>query len=313
MKTKRLNLRAIEAKDAKLIATWKNNSHIELEEQGIINNHAPYYMLTITETNEPIGYIRIQWMNEDKTCAMLKFHLGLYKGQGYMKEALETFIPTLFEQGVYRIESEVYAYNTSNYKLLKALNFEHEGTRRQAYYENGKYHDIYLFGLIKQTPSTNLQDYLDYVLPYYKNKKSLYSMIHNLAMFDHQALNLSNLYFLISFHKLLTPLQQDLNFMRQTLFKLSSLNWNSDQIKDVLFSLERQLITPISEEEKIVHDLYHLEKIDAQEIAKALEQGRTHHQLLEQIQNKNFNFCTKIGKEIGEERIAYTKKYLQEL
>ena len=76
--------------------------------------------------------------------------------------------------------------------------------------------------------------------------------------------------------------------MRQTLFKLSSLNWNPDQIKDVLFSLERQLITPISEEEKIVHDLYHLEKIDTQEIAKALEQGRTHHQLLEQIQNKNF-------------------------
>ncbi|MBQ1785811.1 MAG: GNAT family N-acetyltransferase, partial [Turicibacter sp.] len=93
MKTKRLNLRAIDAKDAKLIATWKNNSHIELEEQEIINNYAPYYMLTIPETNEPIGYIRIHWMNEDKTSAMLKFHLGLYKGQGYMKEALETFIP----------------------------------------------------------------------------------------------------------------------------------------------------------------------------------------------------------------------------
>ncbi|MBQ3024610.1 MAG: GNAT family N-acetyltransferase, partial [Spirochaetaceae bacterium] len=100
MKTKRLNLKVVEPKDAKLIATWKNNSHIELEEQAIINNHAPYYMLTITETNEPIGYIRIQWMNEDKTSAILKFHLGLYKGQGYMKEALETFIPTLFEQGV---------------------------------------------------------------------------------------------------------------------------------------------------------------------------------------------------------------------
>ena len=70
-------------------------------------------------------------------------------------------------------------------------------------------------------------------------------MIHNLAMFNHQSLNLSKLYFLITFHKLLTPLQQDLNFMRQTLLKLSSLNWNSDQIKDALFSLERQLINPI--------------------------------------------------------------------
>ena len=132
-------------------------------------------------------------------------------------------------------------------------------------------------------------------------------------MFDYQSLNLSNLYFLITFHKLLSPLQQDLNFMRQTLFKLSSLNWNSDQIKDALFSLERQLINPISEEEKIVHDLYNLEKIDAQEIAKALEQGETQHQLLEQIQNNSLRFCTVIGKEIGTKRLAYTKKCLQEL
>ena len=76
-------------------------------------------MLTITETNESIGYIQIHWMNKDKTYAMLKFHLGLYKGQGYMKEALETLIPTLFEQGVYRIESEVYAYSTSIISFLK--------------------------------------------------------------------------------------------------------------------------------------------------------------------------------------------------
>ena len=52
MKTKRLNLRAIDAKDAKLIATWKNSSHIELEEQEIINEEETSDENDNTEEND---------------------------------------------------------------------------------------------------------------------------------------------------------------------------------------------------------------------------------------------------------------------
>ena len=138
MKTKRLTLRNVEITDAKLLAQWKNDPDLqemstgqkefttETEQTDITNNHDPYYILVINETNEPIGYIRINWLDEHATCAWLRFGLGPHRGQGYMKEALETLITTLFNQGVHRIESEIYDYNTPSQKLLQSLNFEHE-------------------------------------------------------------------------------------------------------------------------------------------------------------------------------------------
>lgn len=325
MKTKRLTLRNVEITDAKLLAQWKNDPYpqemstgekeftTETEQTDITNNHDPYYILVINETNEPIGYIRINWLDEHANCAWLRFGLGSHRGQGYMKEALETLILTLFEQGVHRIESEICAYNTSSQKLLKSLNFQHEGTRRQAYYQNGTYHDVHLFGRIKRIPSTNLQDYLTYVIPYYPQPESLNSILKNLNFFDTKTLNLSKLYFLATFSGLITKLQTDSKFMAQTLSKLASLNWDADQIKDALYSLERQLHSPLTEEEKIVHDLYTLEQIGAPEIARALALEGTQHQLFDDIRQNKFEFFTTIGKEIGEERLTYTKKFLQQL
>lgn len=321
MKTDRLTLKNVEITDAKLLAQWKNDPMstgekeftIETEQTDITNNHDPYYILTITETNEAIGYIRINWLDKHKQCACLRFGLGSHRGQGYMKEALETVISTLFEQDVHRIESEIYAYDTSSQKLLKSLNFEHEGTRRQAHYQSGTYHDVYLFGRIKRIPSTNLRDYLTYVTPYYPQSDFLNSILKNLNFFDTKTLNRSKLYFLTTFSGLLAKLQTDSNFMAQTLSKLASLNWDGDQIKDALYSLERQLHSPLTEEEKIVHDLYTLEQIGAPEIARALALEGTQHQLFNDIQQNKFEFFTTIGKEIGEERLAYTKKFLQQL
>lgn len=279
----------------------------------LINADQNNITLTITETNESIGYIHIAPLDNNETCIKLQFGLHSHKGENYTKEALEALIPTLFEQGIHRIESEIPAYNTSSHKLLKALGFELEGTRRQAHYENEKYHDVHLFALIERIPSTNPQDYLNYVTPYYTQTETLHNIMNNLALFDPQSLNLPKLYFLATFHGLLKSLQTDPMLMGQTLSKLSSLNWTSEQIKDALYSLERQLTTPQSEEEKIIHDLYTLEQFGAPEIAKALSVSGAQHELFNKIKQNNFEFFTTIGKEIGEERLTYTKKIIQEL
>lgn len=328
MKTKRLTLKNVEISDAQLIANWKNDPYtqemstgsqqytIESEQEDIDNNQDPYYLMIITESNTPIGYIRITWMDQLKSCAWLRFGLGTHRGEGYTKEALEALIPKLFEQGVHRIEAEVYAYNTSSYKLLKALNFEVEGVRRQAHYHNGTYHDVYLFGLIENTPSTNLNDYLTFVSPYYKQTDILNAILSNLNQFDLSKLNIPKLHFLACFHGLLKKLQKDTQFMGQTLSKLSHLNWTSDQIKDALFSLERQLYHPISEEEKIIHDLYVIEQIGVSGIARALTLEEVDHQLYKQIINKikenQLQFFTSIGKDLGEEKLQFTKQILQQ-
>lgn len=309
MKTKRLTLRSIELEDAELIANWKNDPYtqtmstgnqqytVESEQEDIKANEDPYYIMVITETNTPIGYIRINWMDNLKSCAWLRFGLGSHRGEGYTKEALEALIPQLFEQGVHRIEAEVYAYNQSSYHLLKALNFEMEGVRRQAHYHNNTYHDVYLFGRIKSTPSTNLNDYLTFVAPYYKQTEMLNAIINHLNQFDLSNLNLSKLYFLASFHGLLTELQKDTQLMTQTLAKLGRLNWTSEQIKEALFGLERQLYQPVSEEEKIIHDLYIIEKIN---ISNALT-----------LDEANQKLITSIGKNLAKEKIKHIEQLKQ--
>ena len=151
------------------------------------------------------------------------------------------------------------------------------------------------------------------MIPYYPQPESLNSILKNLNFFDTKTLNLSKLYFLATFSGLLTKLQTDSKFMAQTLSQLVSLNWDPDQIKDGLYSLERQLHSPLTEEEKIVHDLYTLEQIGAPEIARALALEGTQHQLFDDIRQNKFEFFTTIGKEIGEERLTYTKKFLQQL
>ena len=85
MKTKRLTLRSIELEDAELIANWKNDPYtqtmstgnqqytVESEQEDIKANEDPYYIMVITETNTPIGYIRINWMDNLKYCDCLIF------------------------------------------------------------------------------------------------------------------------------------------------------------------------------------------------------------------------------------------------
>lgn len=42
------------------------------------------------------------------------------------------------------------AYNGSSKALLTKLNFQHEGTQRDQYYEDGTYHDLDLFAVLKR-------------------------------------------------------------------------------------------------------------------------------------------------------------------
>ncbi|MDE5977064.1 MAG: GNAT family N-acetyltransferase [Turicibacter sp.] len=308
MRTKNLILKPTALKDIDMTCFKTLTHDSNLIEPS--NSHTLCYLLTLLETQESIGYIQIRWLNENETCGYLQFGLNANRELDDIKEALELLIPTLFQQGIYRLETALLENNLSTEKILKELHFEYEGNRCKAFYQNENYLDIHLFGRIKSYPSTNLQDYVSYVTPYYRQPEFLYSLLHNLNFFNIKSLNLAKLYFLATFSSLLPKLQTDSKFMAQTLTKLISLSWESDQIKEGLYSLERQIYAPLTEEEKIIHDLYTLEKIGAPEIARALSLQGINHPLFDDIQQNKIQFFTQLGKEIGEERLKYTKQFL---
>ncbi|WP_142413759.1 GNAT family N-acetyltransferase [Hathewaya massiliensis] len=48
------------------------------------------------------------------------------------------------------MDAEVYKFNEISFKLLQSIGFKHEGTRREAYYENKNFADVLVLGLLKE-------------------------------------------------------------------------------------------------------------------------------------------------------------------
>ncbi|WP_078380737.1 GNAT family N-acetyltransferase [Sutcliffiella halmapala] len=156
-----LYLRDVQISDSTLIAKWKNEKLMRQMSVGldtVINeqNHIkksidakhPYFIISIKDNNKPIGYIRLNWMDNTNYFGWLRFGLGEERGKGYSKEALHSFLQKTFENGTKRIDAEVYEFNEISFKLLTALGFTHEGTRRKAYYSNEEFYDVHTLGLL---------------------------------------------------------------------------------------------------------------------------------------------------------------------
>ncbi len=158
-------LRAVEPGDACLIAEWKRDPLIrrmalgpdvqisgKKEKEDIKragrDNDQLYLVLVVERTKQPIGYVRINWMDASHHCAWLRFALGEHRGKGYAKDGLKHLLRDLFSSGVHRVEAEVYEFNQTGVHLLEALGFKKEGVKRQAHFDGDRYHDIVVMGLL---------------------------------------------------------------------------------------------------------------------------------------------------------------------
>lgn len=73
----------------------------------------------------------------------------LYRGQGYMQEALAACLGHLINVAQFkRIEATVNPENTASYKLLESLGFQSEGIQRQKGVWGGQRHDMLGYALL---------------------------------------------------------------------------------------------------------------------------------------------------------------------
>jgi len=71
--------------------------------------------------------------------------------RGIMREALIAILQFGFDQMLLnRIEADASIDNIASIHLLQSLGFQQEGIQRQQYYEDDQYHDLVLFGLLKE-------------------------------------------------------------------------------------------------------------------------------------------------------------------
>lgn len=94
------------------------------------------------------GYKTIKWYNRkaELSIILIKEH----QEKGYGKEVMTALLKYGFEKmNLHRIEAEVIAFNEASIKMIEDLGFIKEGTLREGKFSNGKYWDIYRYGLLR--------------------------------------------------------------------------------------------------------------------------------------------------------------------
>lgn len=73
-----------------------------------------------------------------------------YWGEGYGTDAMRIIVRYAFiELNLHRVELMVYSYNERGIGSYNKVGFKHEGTRRQAFFRDGQYHDIHVMALLQ--------------------------------------------------------------------------------------------------------------------------------------------------------------------
>lgn len=72
-------------------------------------------------------------------------------GQGIMTEAVSAIIHFGFEHmALNRIEADASIQNIGSIRVLEKLGFQREGIEREQYFEDGTFHDLLLFALLRR-------------------------------------------------------------------------------------------------------------------------------------------------------------------
>lgn len=78
-------------------------------------------------------------------------------GKGIMTTAIHCLLKHGFEGlQLNRIEAIVDPINTNSYKLLDRIGFQREGTHRQAFYEKGRFIDVYIYSMLREDYQSEL-------------------------------------------------------------------------------------------------------------------------------------------------------------
>lgn len=125
---------------------------IERSLAGFQNKSSLYWAITIIGSDTVVGQAGFNCWDSDNNSAEVGFDLKRDQWrQGIMTEALSAILSFGFNfMGLNRVGAQVSTYNESSKALLEKLKFQHEGKQREQYFEDGKYHDLDLFAVLRR-------------------------------------------------------------------------------------------------------------------------------------------------------------------
>jgi RimJ/RimL family protein N-acetyltransferase len=167
---KRMRLRAIERGDIPILVGWFNDPEVrqhlilyeplsrEKEEHwfdALLDMKDRYFFIIEIQKGEQwasigtVDLFRVDWKNR-----VVNFGITIgekiYWGKGYGSDATCTALLFAFhELNLYRVEWEVFEENLRAIRCYEKIGFQHEGTRRKAFFRDGSNHDVYFMGILQ--------------------------------------------------------------------------------------------------------------------------------------------------------------------
>ena len=95
------------------------------------------------------GLHKIDWKNRNAVFGIVIGEKAYWR-QGYGTDTAHTALRFAFnELNLRRVELEVYDFNPRARRCYEKAGYRHEGTRRQALFRDGRYHDVHLMAILR--------------------------------------------------------------------------------------------------------------------------------------------------------------------
>jgi len=108
-------------------------------------------LLVATGPETPVGTVSLTVGGEGNGAELGYWIAPAHQGEGYGTEAAELLVDYGFRQrGVHRIEARVFEFNEPSQRLLEAVGFTHEGTKRESEFIDGEYQDTRWYGVLEE-------------------------------------------------------------------------------------------------------------------------------------------------------------------
>ena len=120
--------------------------------QGLKNDNNIRYSIVNVNDSELYGTLiisKIDWKN--RTCGLDIKLSDESRGKGIGTESVTLAVDYIFEQlNLNRVEVKILDYNVASQRIFEKLGFVKEGILRDSIFKNGKYNDLFVYGLLKK-------------------------------------------------------------------------------------------------------------------------------------------------------------------
>lgn len=136
-----------------------SKEQIQLYVEKTINDSTRRHFLICNYKNEILGEVVLMDIDEDyKSCS---FRIAIFSKNNFSKgiglKATKKALEIAFrELNLHRVELEVFDYNPRARAMYEKAGFKFEGTKREALFINGEYHDVYIMGILDDEFKDNI-------------------------------------------------------------------------------------------------------------------------------------------------------------